>query len=531
MMRFKFTLLLLALNIITFGLIFFVHFYTSDSPDEGNGLSALFGREIVEAERIELDGKKLENPRILQREGADWRIVEPISWLANHFAVNRILNQLQFLEAEARFSVKELKQTGQSLEDYGLEEPVVRLQVSGHGEPLSLQIGTSTDVGNNVYLLGPDERYVYVVNRALINDLMVDLEDLRSNDIFNIPVFEVEAISVQMQTSERQEEENAENGTLKVRLARSGDGWSFETPLSAKADSDLVSNTINALSATTVQSFLETDTGDSDPYGLETPSLRVTLHGNGRRQTLLLGDYDNASEGQRTYFAKLEDNPTLFTVEAEPFDTLRKAQEDLRERNFMTFDASALNAIRISDNEREVNLQKLETDAWQVLKHESGNDVRPYRADSEIMNELIEGLVSLRATGFAADDPTASDLERLGFENPERSVELSFSGGETRTLRFAHPRRENGKLYAQNEGKKFIYLVDREPILDLLSLNALHYRTRELDKLPEAARITAFKLVHLPTGEIIEAHEINADAFEEKSKDETEEEEEEEEEE
>ena len=37
-----------------------------------------------------------------------------MQWSANYFAINRILNQLQFLEEEASFPVDDIEKTGQS---------------------------------------------------------------------------------------------------------------------------------------------------------------------------------------------------------------------------------------------------------------------------------------------------------------------------------------------------------------------------------------------------------------------------------
>ena len=117
-----------------------------------------------------------------------------MQWSANYFAINRILNQLQFLEEEASFPIDDIEKTGQSLADYGLENPLLRIVITAGEESISLSIGTLTEVGNNVYLLGPDEREIFVVNRQVIDGLLVDLNDLRTREIFDIPVFEVDAL-------------------------------------------------------------------------------------------------------------------------------------------------------------------------------------------------------------------------------------------------------------------------------------------------------------------------------------------------
>jgi hypothetical protein len=507
-MRLKFTFFLLALNVIAFGLIVYLGKRAQQIEPNMGGLSGQIGREVIEADRIELSGQGLDAPRILRRKGSTWSISEPMQWAANYFAVNRILNQLQFLEEEASFSVAEIEKTGQSLADYGLEEPLIELTIAEGEEAITLSIGTLTEIGNNVYLLGPNREDIFVVSRKVIDGLLIDLGDLRTREIFDIPVFEVEALSLQVKSPA-----SAVNGDLKVRLARSSTGWNFEAPLAAQANPALVSNTINTLTAAKVGRFIEQEAIDPVLQGLESPFMRVTIQGNKRRQTLLIGNPDNLAPEGAAYFAKLEDNPTVFTVGAKAFDELREAQEALRERNFMKFDQSALTAINISENERQIRLQRIETGNWQVIESSTDADIQPRRADPEIMDRLIKELSSLRATGFAQDAPSTADLERLGFNQPRRAVILTTNNEASDTLLLAHPTTENQKLFAKNNRNEFIYEVERRTTIELLPLNSLHYRNRTLETLPEAAVITAIKLENLASNETIFEHTLGNDGI------------------
>ena len=499
-MRFKFTVFLLALNVIAFGLIAYLNHQAKQVEPNTGGLSRQIGRELIDADRIELHGRGIETPRILERKGSTWHLIEPMQWSANYFAINRILNQLQFLEEEASFSVDEIEKTGQSLADYGLENPLLKIVIGEGDQTISLSIGTLTEIGNNVYFLGPDEREIFVVNRQVIDSMLVDLNDLRAREIFDIPVFEVDALGLQIRSGD-----TADGSSLKVRLARNNGAWIFEAPLTAKADPALVDNTVNTLTAAKVRRFIETEQADPIVQGLETPFMQVTIYGNKRRQTLIIGNLDPDSQGAPQYFAKLEDNPAIFTVLARPFDALREAQEALRERNFMNFDSSMLSAINISENGRKIRLQKLETgeNDWQVLESRGGNEIQPNRADPAIMDSLIKDLSSLRAKGFAADAPSTSDIESYGFNNPRRIVTLSFSEGDPLTLMLAYPENSRDALYAKTNLADFIFKVERSATLRMIPLNTPYYRNRILDILPAAARISALKLTNLQNEEVI----------------------------
>jgi hypothetical protein len=499
-MRFKFTVFLLALNVIAFGLIAYLNHQAKQVEPSTGSLSRQIGRELIDADRIELHGRGMETPRILERKGTAWHLIEPMQWSANYFAINRILNQLQFLEEEASFSVDEIEKTGQSLADYGLENPLLKIVIGEGDKTVSLSIGTLTEIGNNVYFLGPDKREIFVVNRQVIDSLLIDLNDLRAREIFDIPVFEVDALGLEIRSGN-----TADGSSLKVRLARNNGAWIFEAPLAAEADPALVENTVNTLTVAKVRRFIETEQSDPIVQGLETPLMQVTIYGNKRRQTLIVGNLDPDSQGAPQYFAKLEDNPAIFTVLARPFDALREAQEALRERKFMNFDSSMLSAINISENGRKIRLQKLETgeNDWQVLESRGGNEIQPYRADPAIMDSLIKDLSSLRAKGFAADAPSTSEIDSYGFNNPRRIVTLSFSEGDPLTLMLAYPESSRDALYAKTNLADFIFKVERSATLRMLPLNTPYYRNRILDILPAAARISALKLTNLQNDEAI----------------------------
>ena len=505
-MRFKFTIFLLALNVISFGLIAYLNHQARQIEPSTGGLSGQIGRELIDADRIELHGRGIETPRILEREGSTWRLREPMRWSANYFAINRILNQLQFLEEEASFPIDDIEKTGQSLADYGLENPLLRIVIAEGEESISLSIGTLTEIGNNVYLLGPDEREIFVVDRQVIDGLLVDLNDLRTREIFDIPVFEVDALGLQIRS-----ENTTDGSSLKVRLARNNGAWTFEAPLAAKADPTLVDNTINTLTAAKVGRFIETEQTNLILRGLENPFMQVTIHGNKRRQSLIVGNLDPNSQGAPQYFAKLENNPAIFTVLARPFDILREAQEALRERNFMNFDPSKLSTINISENGRKIRLQKLETgeNDWQVLESNGKNEIKPYRADPAIMDSLLKNLSTLRASGFTADAPTASDNENYGFNNPRRVVTLSFSVGDPLTLMLAHPEDREDVLYAKTNLADFIFEVERYTTLRMIPIDTHYYRNRLLDMLPSAARISALKLTNLEKNEEVFDYKIS----------------------
>jgi hypothetical protein len=501
-MRLQLTSILIALNIFAFGLILLLDNRKESYDSKIGGLAECIGAAVIETDRIELWGQIPDKSRIIERQGSKWMLTKPLQWMANNFAVNRILNQLQFVQEEATFFVSEIERSGQSLADFGLASPKIKLIIGSGEKQLVLSIGDTTEIGENVYLLGPDNAKIYVVSREVIDSLLIELSDLRSRSIFSIPVFEIDALKLQIKTL-------SADSDLKVRLARTSSGWLFEAPLNAQADPVLVANAINNLTAAKVIRFQQNS--DLLLTGLQEPMMEVTLHGNKRQQTLFIGKKDPSTVGtEGAYFAKLKDNPTVFTLPAEPFNALREAQAALRERNFMSFDPSSINAIQIGQGALEIRLQKLEKGEWQVIRSGEGASIQPHRADPALIKSLLEDLLELRAVDFAADTPTTTDLNQLGFSDPQRTIKL-VSPNETVMLELASPESTSNKLYARTSGSIYIYEIDRRATLELLPMDALMYRNRLLDSLPQAARIQTIRLENIQTGELLFEKSLSAE--------------------
>ena len=149
-MRFTTTIILFLLNLTTLGLILLLQDDGDLRASDEQGLSGQISRHVIEADQIEISGPSLTAPRVLKRNRSNWTQKSPVQWPANHFAVNRILNQLQFLEEQVAFSVDEINRTGQSLADYGLEDPSLLLRISRSDSSIQLKIGSTTEIGANV---------------------------------------------------------------------------------------------------------------------------------------------------------------------------------------------------------------------------------------------------------------------------------------------------------------------------------------------------------------------------------------------
>jgi len=546
-MRTKVTLVLIFLNVALFVFIFkFERGWRTDQAQR-EARRRVLGPEAASIQQLRISGPGLATIELV-RSGQHWSLSSPIDWPANPHAVNRILNELQFLEHETSFSVAELEKNKQSLADYGLDPPRLTIEFTPVSAPISsgttavntepqrvtLQVGDETKVGNRLYLLSPQRDRVHVVGLSVARSLNLPLEALRTDDVFSIPLFEARSLNLQNAAASR------------VRIRQDGKHWSFEAPIIARANKAQVELTISALNSLRVHHFLPT--GAPPPAATTTNAeLRISLIGNNRQETLILLNELEAAPSPSTasrenedravpFVAALEGKSTRFVVEVpQPLlKTLRNAQDTLREPRILDFDPEALTAVTLSaPNQAPLILQQLRSSAdgqntWQIVRSSTDQGPQLHPVDPQRMQALIQTLRRLSAQRFVSDAPSDADLENWGFNRPEREITLTLNppanavstagasptanSTEPQTLRLqiGRPTAPSPYLYARLSSARFVYEIPAE-LLEQTAPNPLDYRQLLLREIPETARFHALTLTDLSNGTTVFETRVNAE--------------------
>lgn len=515
-MRTKVTLVLVFLNVALFFFIFRFErrWRTEDSWKESR--RRVLGAEAADIRTLTITGSNRD--LALTKRGDGWFITKPIEWPANPNAVSRIINDLQFLEHETSFNVSDLAKNGQSLADYGLDHPKLTVAfTSGDPNgtqstlPTLLRLGDTTKDGIRLYLLSPDGERVHVVSQSLARSLSLSFEELRADNIFTIPVFEARSLNLQ----------TAAPANLRIRLRRDASRWTFEAPFTARANKVATELAINSLNALRVKSFITQNPPASLPA--DKPALRISLEGNNRRETLLLGDpvapanstppTGTAVSPDIEYYAQLDGRAALFTVSlpGKLKETLDQAQDKLRESRIIEFEPRAVTALTLTaPGQPPLTLQRLETGeqsaemaAWQiVLRGDGVRGLQTVPADRAAVARLLEKLSLLSAKTFQSDAPRDADLETWGFNRPEREITLTVPGAQPITLQIGLATPRDDVAYARLAGSASVYSVDAEILRDT-PVVARAWRDRLLRELPAGARITALKLTDLASDTVM----------------------------
>ena len=509
-MRSKVTVILLFLNVVLFYYIF--HYERAPLRDILEARKKVYGPEVATIEKLVRTSRS--GPTItIERTLDSWKLTEPYEWPANRNAVDRMLNELQFLEHETSFTVDDLLKSGRSLAEYGLEDPAFTITFFSAGKSYVSKIGDNTEIANRLYLLSPDGTRIHVVSRSLTDSIGLPLESLRSGSVFTIQTHEVRSLNIQ-------------TAALKVRLQRDANAhWSFEAPIRTRASKGKVDLTINALNTLAAKSFLDASSSDLERNGLASPALRVTLEGNLRKETLLIGGavplkaasnstaplVRDGSPIDPEYFAKFEDKANVFTIPISPLliEDLRSAQEKLRDTHILDFDPRDVTAINLAaPSETGLTLQQLVPGSppWQVVVRLPGQAPLTSSADTPLVDELLQKLRLLSAAEFLSDAPSAMQLEIWGFNRPEREISLTLSRGggpkgadPSNLILQIGVSADKGVAFARVPPAPFVYKIVPD-ILDATPVIARHYRQRLLRSLPDGAKIQVISLTNLESG-------------------------------
>lgn len=475
-MRFKLTIILLAANILMLlSLWYLEHTPSLNIIRDGGG--------FADFSYLEITGKNLDKPRILKFENNRWRIVSPIEWSANFYALSRIRNQLEFLDKETSFEADDLKKHGQSLADYGLEDPVLTFRYGDGKNMRELKIGKNTPVGDKVYMQDVSSGRIIVADKTLAENLSNDIDLLRGQNVFEIPRFEISSFSIRLPLGDSKIPLRSD--LRRVGLVKDGDSWNFETPIVAHADTGEVNAFLDMLESVTARSFAPPNAVNT---GLDVANLptSITLQGTNRKQTLFLGSL--LPNGTLRY-ARLDENPTVFMVDASLFKNLGKIQTDLRDKAFLKFDELNLDEIDISSAASSVKLKKIKIGEWDAIGKNSSGALETVPADFVLVNSIISKLKSVRAREFVTD-ARGEDAKRFGFDAPTLKISLRQSNGAVQTLVAGLPFNsfESEMVYVSMAGSPSVYGISPNVLRGIPS-DILSCKSRILSVLPEKAEV------------------------------------------
>lgn len=253
-----------------------------------------------------------------------------------------------------------------------------------------------------------------------------------------------------------------------VELSKATGKWRLVQPKDLGADPDASSSLVSALTSVTADKTIEDNAKEFAPYGLAHPALDVTIaRKDGKTSKLLIGDDTPNNSGA---YARLPDNPHVYTVMSFVKTSVDKNLNDLRDKRLLTFDSDKLTRVELNAKNQPVEFGKNGQNEWEILKP------RPMRADGTAVDGLVNKLKDAKMdTTVSPDDAKKA---QAGFASGTKVATASVTDSSgTQTIEVRKDKDKN--YYAKSSAVEGIYKVSSD-VGDALDKSLDDFRNKKL---------------------------------------------------
>jgi len=250
-----------------------------------------------------------------------------------------------------------------------------------------------------------------------------------------------------------------------LRLRRENGKWQMLEPKALPADQDAAASMVSSLSSLNADKVVEEKATDLKPYGLDTPTLDVSIvKKDGKTDELLIGDDTPTGSGS---YARRAGDAKVVTIATFTKSSLDKRPDDLRDKRLMVFDSDKLTRVEVQAKGPAVEFGKNGQNEWQILKP------RPMRADGGQVDTLIGKLKDAKMDLSVPADEAA---KKFAAAAKVATVTVTDAGG-AQTLDVRKDKDKN--VYAKGSAVEGVYKVAAD-IADALDKGADDFRNKKL---------------------------------------------------
>lgn len=430
---------LLVLVVIGAAFLAYLYFVEAkrDPLDTGEKRDKVF---TVEADKIEeLTIKSESGDRTtMKKNGADWQFIAPAGTTGKVDAseISGITTNLSTLEQQ-----RVIEENAQDLNAFGLATPRIEVTFKADGKDQTLQIGTKTPTGNDLYAKVAGQPKVFLIAAYLESTLNRSTFDLRDKTAIMVDAQKVDSLEV-----------TTEAGSKK--FTKVNGAWQLTSPSEPRSDAQAVDTVVSRVLNAQMKTLAPAR--ELKEYGLDKPAATARIGTGSSHATLLIGK--TAEEG--SVYAKDEARAEVFTIESGILDDLKKPAIEFRQKDI--FDARSFNTkkIEISSGAAGSTFEKVTEKGKDGVETEKWRQVAPAAkdADADKIRTLLSTITGARAEAFVEKPPTGK---------PDVVVTLTFEEGKKERVSFV---KSGADAWAVRDGLSGAAKVPASLVDDILKI-------------------------------------------------------------
>ena len=210
-----------------------------------------------------------------------------------------------------------------------------------------------------------------------------------------------------------------------------GNTWRITAPAEYRADEAAATSLMGTVASLSADKIIDEKPKTLDDYGLGIPAIEVLIRKkDGKTNRVLIGD---RSPMTGSFFAKVDNDPKVYSVGTFVQSNLNKTVADLRDKRLLTFEASQVTQLNLTARGATSEFTRSGQGKWQMVKPQ------PYRVDLLTLEEMIAKLLEAKADLALPPEETANLTASFATATPlVTAVIRTPSGSQTLEIRRAN---------------------------------------------------------------------------------------------
>ena len=444
-----------------------IYFSLQNKDDNKNSFNEILISTLSDLHAVTLVEENNGIRVCLIKNQTEWFLEEPYKWEADKLALSSFQTKLAHLNIKELTSLENLKQKGEILEDYGINEKTSLIKLRNSDSIIEFRIGNLTRDLKSAYCLVHSsklkEKKIYRIDKEIIEFCKKSPKEWTNTTFIKTPLYAIDSISITF--------EDSENLKNKTNLVKKDQIWFFTEPFSGEADTEKVLFQLNSLISSRILDF-KVDDSYLDIVK-NSFKARLEISGFNETETFEFQSIDNDVITGITNSSK-----TKFRLEKEFLSLLSDWSTQLRSRSIFNFSENEIETLEVAYGNKKVSFFKDNLRQWQTSEGNSTTK-RIIKADVEDIKTFFREMNSATVDQFLSTKIDEKVLTNLNIGEPVYKLNVKSSDSSTNSYFFNRTTDED-KMWTVIDQKNGLVCLIQKDFNKLLKITSINFRTKNL---------------------------------------------------
>jgi hypothetical protein len=444
-----------------------IYFSLQNKDDNKNSFNEILISTLSDLHAVTLVEENNGIRVCLIKNQTEWFLEEPYKWEADKLALSSFQTKLAHLNIKELTSLENLKQKGEILEDYGINEKTSLIKLRNSDSIIEFRIGNLTRDRKSSYCLVHSsklkEKKIYRIDKEIIEFCKKSPKEWTNTTFIKTPLYAIDSISITF--------EGSENLKNKTNLVKKDQNWFFTEPFSGEADTEKVLFQLNSLISSRILDF-KVDDSHLDIVK-NSFKARLEISGFNETETFEFQSIDNDVITGITNSSK-----TKFRLEKEFLSLLSDWSTQLRSRSIFNFSENEIETLEVAYGNKKVSFFKDNLRQWQTSEGNSTTK-RIIKADVEDIKTFFREMNSATVDQFLSTKIDEKVLTNLNIGEPVYKLNVKSSDSSTNSYFFNRTTDED-KMWTVIDQKNGLVCLIQKDFNKLLKITSINFRTKNL---------------------------------------------------